>query len=172
MLISELERKFRSLTHLDVGFTPGNYYTPRCIVYTELIETPELSMGLFGMSTGCNFPIHDHPSMLAATFVLSGRLQYRNYDISSRERGGVINLSLCMEGEARGGELLFLTPKRGNLHQIQALENSVFLDVFIPSYNDIDRPCTYYQEVAPNKVVSFVPQLPFKSLPYVGRPLY
>lgn len=169
--LPDLESKFRSLRYEDIGFRQKDYFVPRFITYTELFESPELSMGVFGMSNGCSFPIHDHPQMLGITFVLSGRIQYRNFDIVSREET-FFNLAVSMEGQAKGQEILYLTGKKGNLHQIQALENSVILDVFIPSYSEVERPCTYYREIGPNRVETFIPGMRFRSLPYRGKPLF
>lgn len=40
-----------------------------------------------------------------------------------------------------------LTPEQGNIHRITALENTAFLDILLPNYNETDRICNFYKEV-------------------------
>lgn len=54
----------------------------------------------------------------------------------------------------RTGELNCLTPELGNIHRITALENTAFLDILLPNYNETDRICNFYKEIHEEEVKS------------------
>ena len=47
------------------------------------------------------------------------------------------------------GDLINLTPSRGNLHEFKALENTILFDVLTPYYDNKTRFCNFYKEVEP-----------------------
>ena len=47
------------------------------------------------------------------------------------------------------GDLINLTPTRGNLHEFKALENTILFDVLTPYYDNKTRFCNFYREVEP-----------------------
>ena len=44
---------------------------------------------------------------------------------------------------------MFLTPEKGNIHSIVALENAILVDILLPGYSE-GHLSTYYEEVAAN----------------------
>ncbi len=47
-------------------------------------------------------------------------------------------------------ELVYLHKMDRNIHSIEALEDSAFLDILIPSYDNINRFCNFYDLVESN----------------------
>lgn len=47
------------------------------------------------------------------------------------------------------GDLINLTPLRGNLHEFKAIQNSIVFDVLTPYYDNKNRFCNFYKEVEP-----------------------
>jgi len=170
-VLSSLNSSLSAITAEDLGFTPQNYYKPGFITYSEVYEDTDLSMGLFGMSKGTGFPIHDHPYMIAISAVLQGRMKYRNLDMVSRESPEHCTARTLKQGEVVGPAILYLTPNMGNLHELYALEETVFLDIFMPSYNDHDRTCTSYYEYETGKLQVFQPEIYFRGISYMGKAL-
>lgn len=52
------------------------------------------------------------------------------------------------------GEVTFLTPEKGNIHSIVALENVILVDFLLPGYSQ-GNLSTYYEEVAVSEIKTF-----------------
>ena len=101
---------------------------------------------VFALAEGETIPLHDHPRMDVISKVLRGRVRVRAYEwvdasaLRARECGELIL------GADDGALVLRKCP--GTLHTITALEETAFLDLFAPYYDDVVRRCSYYKEVA------------------------
>lgn len=53
----------------------------------------------------------------------------------------------------KAGDMINLTPIRGNLQEFKALQNTVLLDVLMPYYDNKTRFCNFYKEIEPKMSV-------------------
>ena len=112
----------------------------------QLIKNQGLTMVMFIMGKGASFPIHDHTEMLGITHILYGKIWYKSYDLVS-QNGNQFECRVADDRLVEKSTTLFVTPERGNLHEIYAEENCIVFDIFIPSYF---KPCNYYRVVGNN----------------------
>lgn len=151
---------------------------PAPVTYIKVVENPVVSIGIFVIREGERIPLHDHPNMHGIIKCLQGRLRISSFqrkdnmldlvDLPERFRGGdlreKIELGELFIAECHPPIVLtpdspscFLTPDRGNIHQVESLNGpAAFLDILSPPYN-IDplpqqhdqevRDCNYYIEV-------------------------
>ncbi len=113
--------------------------------YCELYESPTVTVGVFLLKRGCVIPYHDHPGMSVATVVMKGALSYHSVRLLP---GSPKQPSTWAAGEEshlvmRAGDSLPHIPF--NVHRVEALEDSAFLDVITPPYSD-ERACTYFRK--------------------------
>lgn len=47
------------------------------------------------------------------------------------------------------GDIINLTPIRGNLHEFKAIQNTIIFDILLPYYDNKIRFCNFYKEVEP-----------------------
>jgi hypothetical protein len=59
-------------------------------------------------------------------------------------------------------DVSIVLPNEGNLHYIQALEDTALFDLIGPPYNE-DRTCTYYRELNPSPLPNFLSSFPTTS---------
>ncbi|XP_054623303.1 2-aminoethanethiol (cysteamine) dioxygenase a [Dunckerocampus dactyliophorus] len=136
------------------------------VTYMHICETDMFSMGVFLLRTGASIPLHDHPGMNGMLKVLYGKVSIRCFD--KVESGHPVSVapprfdppvppfqndslrrsvlrSVAEYSETSGPCLL--TPKRDNLHQIDAVDGpAAFLDILAPPYDPDDgRDCHYYK---------------------------
>jgi hypothetical protein len=187
-LIDDLEREVDSpslvalrtslneLTLGDLGLADSleGCFQPNTISLINLYPHKSLWVGVFCMTQGTRFPLHDHPDMIGMTRLFQGRLAYRCMDILSCS-AGISEAKVQSAGEVQDSGLLWLTPNRGNIHEIEALQDSVLLDLFLPNYSS-SRVCTYFQEIqAQGDRVTLArlsqPDIPCQELPYTGLPV-
>jgi len=144
-------------------------FVPGCISAATLIESPMISIGYFFIPAGMVLSPHDHPGMLVTSKVLSGKIRRRAMDLVDREKQFELPLNAEFDIEDNPytgirldaivesddifeeGEMLNLTPLRGNVHRFEALEDSVIFDVLTPYYDQVTRFCNFYIEVDNNK---------------------
>lgn len=131
----------------------ARYFVPSCIAYTQIYDSPELSVSFFAMAKGTALPLHDHPEMAVITRVIQGRLKFKLADLVHRENDRLFTYRCKDIGELSAPGTLALTPAMCNLHQFLAMENTIMLDVFIPNYSHI-RDVTYFLEVGPTQLCS------------------
>jgi hypothetical protein len=109
-----------------------------------LFERPEIHASLFLVPAGRELPLHDHPEMTVMLRVLAGRLEIRSFDWVPE---------LPCHARARPARTVgpadrcdVLRPRDGNLHHIRALEDTAFVDLFSPYYDEAaGRPCSYFR---------------------------
>jgi hypothetical protein len=111
----------------------------------NVCTTPSFRASLFLMPAGGTMPIHDHPGMNGLLTVLWGRVRIRSYDWAEGRPGLARVTSDGILGPADGPQPL--GPRKDNLHRLDAVEESAFLDLLTPDYSEEDgRPCAYYAE--------------------------
>ncbi|MCP4500161.1 MAG: hypothetical protein GY822_09400 [Deltaproteobacteria bacterium] len=96
----------------------------------------DLTMTTMRLKKGECIHLHDHPNMTGVIFALAGQIQIDAYDVvekPSDERESFV-LRQGATGIIREGEAGHLTPSRGNVHRVEALEDTYLLDVFCPPY--------------------------------------
>ena len=156
----------------DLGITPdkeSTHFVPDIITYTSIYETQSLSVCFFCMAQGTAIPMHDHPQMTALTRVLRGKLRYKLADMQGKEDTDVYRIREVRSGEVAAPDTFTLTPESGNLHQFEALESTVILDIFIPNYSEL-RDVTYFEEVSADQVSPTKPRnLHFREVLYTGH---
>lgn len=125
--------------HLPLIRAPG----PRSWVGHDLLEAPGGRVSLFLLPAGGAIPLHDHPGMIVLMRVVLGRLRVTSLDWV--ERRALLARRAGARLVGAGDDVLAADPTDRNVHAVEALEPSAFLDVLTPDYAD-DRPCTYFAE--------------------------
>lgn len=141
-LAPDLEHRLARLPPAEVGVATW--------IEDELAAAPGFHASLFLVPAGAVLPLHDHPGMTVLLRVLAGRLAVRSLDWVERDAAGGGLAHLAAEREVTAVDApLALYPDSANLHELRALEDTAFLDLFSPYYDDETRPCTYYREADP-----------------------
>ena len=184
LLISEIEgrgrpsllRGFHSALNKiqlsDLGLTPAtqaSYFIPGFISYTGIYEVHELCVCFFSLAAGTKMPLHDHPEMAVLTRVVMGRLRLRLADLQEEDGQGHYKFHEVRAGEVAAPDTFMLTPSSGNLHEFEALEDTVLLDVIMPNYSAL-RDVTYYEQVSEEHLHAMTPaDLHFREVKYEGE---
>ncbi|HXU32623.1 MAG TPA: hypothetical protein VN851_18805 [Thermoanaerobaculia bacterium] len=110
-----------------------------------LFERPDLHASLFLVPAGRELPLHDHPEMTVLLRVLAGRLEIRSFDWLPDRPGLARPRPARTVGPADRCDIL--RPRDGNLHHLRALEDTAFVDLFSPYYDEAaGRPCSYFRQ--------------------------
>ncbi|XP_053366787.1 2-aminoethanethiol (cysteamine) dioxygenase a [Clarias gariepinus] len=143
------------------------------VTYMHICETRAFSMGVFSLRSGVSIPLHDHPGMNGMLKVLYGKVRVQCFDklegtpdpdpdpdlelelgsVSGAGSETVQKDAVCRAALRSSGEFTqqsapcVLSPRRDNLHQIDALDGpAAFLDILAPPYDPDDgRDCHYYR---------------------------
>ncbi|KAI5103062.1 2-aminoethanethiol (cysteamine) dioxygenase a, partial [Silurus meridionalis] len=136
------------------------------VTYMHICETSAFSMGVFALRSGVSIPLHDHPGMNGMLKVLYGKVRIRCFDKlegspdahpdhvgSGAGSESVDQDALCAAALRSCAEFTqqsapcVLSPRRDNLHQIDAVDGpAAFLDILAPPYDPDDgRDCHYYR---------------------------
>lgn len=146
-ILCELDSLFKAISLLDLGIdevTEQIYQKDSFITDVPIFSSDQIGISLFFLSKGTGFPLHDHPEMIAMSYLLKGTIHCRNADIISVKRTHIEAREVRNE-VINGPSLLTLTPEAGNLHSLTAREDCILLDVFLPNYSD-SRDCTFFKE--------------------------
>jgi hypothetical protein len=176
-LLASIKAVVQALSLEDLGITPRNlssYFQPNMITQVKLFSSDRLWIGLFCMNPGLGFPLHDHPSMTAFTYLMRGSIQVVSFDRVQQMFPGLLKGRLAQNATVTSPAVLHLSHEKGNLHEILALEPTIFLDIFMPFYSD-SRPCTYFKMMGQLDDEFYLmrcpnPSLPNVSLRYAGLP--
>lgn len=156
----------------DLGLTLSNragYFQPGFISYTSIYEVHELSVCFFSLAAGTKMPLHDHPEMAVLTRVVMGRLRIRVADLQGKNEQGQHRFHEVRAGEVVAPDTFMLTPSSGNLHEFEALEDTVLLDVIMPNYSAL-RDVTYYEQISEEHLRTMTPaDLHFREVKYEGE---
>jgi hypothetical protein len=104
---------------------------------------PSFHASVFALAEGETIPLHDHPRMDVISKILRGRIRVLTYEWLDVE-----SLVAVERGEAvldEGSDAFVVRKSPGMLHTITAIEATAFLDLFAPYYDDLARPCSYYE---------------------------
>jgi hypothetical protein len=105
----------------------------------ELVDRPDVHATLFGLRAGAVIPLHDHPRMTVLCKVLHGRMRVSSLEW---ETEGFSGRRLGTVDVDSSSAPLFI---RHSLHEITALTDCAFIDLFSPWYDADSRPCTYWR---------------------------
>lgn len=183
-LINEIEgqSRFASLLHgfqhalnrIELGdlgvnaSTVEGYFRPGVIAYSGIYEEQELAICVFALSAGCKMPLHDHPQMAVLTRVVTGKLRIRQADLHESTDSGYL-FHEVRSGEVAAPVTFMLTPSSANLHEFEALEDTILLDVIMPNYSEL-RQVTYYQQTDETHLKPMTPEnLCFREVKYSGE---
>lgn len=118
--------------------------TGRNIGYIPLIEEKLFTLCAFSLPSGVVLPLHNHPRQHVGLRVLVGELSIYSCDLE--KVGGKTSFSV-LNPETRtvtpDSAVVIVKPEYGNIHEIRAVTDSIFLDLVLPPYGP-DRECTYY----------------------------
>lgn len=107
-----------------------------------LYRGPDAAVSAFELTARHRIPVHDHPGMSVWMRVLSGRVR-----VTSWRRDG----AEAVDSDVRSisaSDPVFLATAAGDLHQLEAIDDTVFVDVLRPPYTN-ERPCTYWRLEGP-----------------------
>jgi len=173
-LLQPLRSSLEAITLGDLGLEDQHAcFEPGVITFINVYPYKLMWIGVYCMSRGAKFPLHDHPDMIGVARLFNGCVRYRNLDIVS-STGGISEAKVVAEGAASGPNMLLLTPNRGNIHELEALEDSMLLDLFLPNYGK-SRICTYFEELEMREGRVFLrplalPDIPSREGLYAGLP--
>ena len=155
----------------DIGASnPAKLFRPGVISLLNIHNSDALWLGLFCLSKGVGFPIHDHPEMNGFVKLVHGQLKLRSLHEVAREPN-TISVKVVAEAEASSPAVLAVGPERNNFHEIWAMQPSIIFQVFIPNYSQ-KRLCTFYrvadEKAGICKLHSAPTELASVELPYQG----
>ena len=96
------------------------------------------------LKTGEGLPLHDHPQTHVFMYVLSGKLKVSFYRYIKNQKDDR-KIRLSHEEIMGPGAHELITDSDINLHRIEALEPSVFLDVMSPGYFECENPPQWFE---------------------------
>jgi hypothetical protein len=108
---------------------------------------PAFHASVFGMRAGETIPLHDHPKLDVITKVLRGRIRVQTFEWIDSANLLARGCGEIVIGEA--DDALVLRKAPGTLHVVTAIEETAFLDLFAPYYDEVTRPCRYYAIAGP-----------------------
>jgi hypothetical protein len=121
-----------------------SFSEPVCM---EICNVSKFTLAVFILPAGSRLPIHDHPQMCVLCKLVTGTLSYRSFtaELSSKDPKEEILYDCTEVIKSENDPSWYLTPTRGNFHELTAHENCVLFDALLPPYQEPERPCSYYQ---------------------------
>lgn len=120
------------------------------ITYIPLIEDPRLTLCIFYIPEGVLMPYHDHPRQNVLLRVLEGDIEICSCDtgdtagyVAGNTYSALRDTRTRLRSESCTHVVL---PAYGNIHEIKALTNSMFMDLVTPPYSQ-DRSITYFHRM-------------------------
>lgn len=112
----------------------------------EVFDQPGVHASLFYLPEGATIPMHDHPAMTVISKVLLGKMRTRTLTWIDA-LAGLARDDGDSEINAEDRAVTYLgSPGAGVLHEITALSECMFFDLFAPYYSEEEgRDCSYYQ---------------------------
>jgi len=145
-LVSEksIQSSFSTLGHSDIA-------------YQSVFRDRDLSIALWFLREGAHIPMHDHPSMRVHAKCMKGQIRV--------EDGEGRQLVVREEGT-------FVVTPENNLHEVWALEDTIFLDIMYPPYTENCNLPNFYRRNPHGDVVRTQVPAGFttQNLPYDGVP--
>jgi len=109
--------------------------------YYPIRETEIFTLAVFALPAGLRLPLHDHPQMTVLCKPLLGRLRQTSHVLGADRTDVLVGGDECGLVEA------------GTIHEVEALEDSAFLDLVLPPYAEDDRKIRYYERDEARRVV-------------------
>lgn len=122
--------------------------------YIPLIEDRLYTLCVFFLPKGTVMPFHDHPRQHVALRVLEGELKIDVCDIEPGKPVFGLEYKIVKERSlvARpDSPVLIVKPQEENIHEITAVNDSLFLDLVLPPYGP-DRAITYFKRTTGGKL--------------------
>ncbi len=142
--LGALAAQLRGLVAADLGIDFSTLDRSRSWTEEVLFHRPDLYACLFLVPRGAELPLHDHPEMTVLLRVLVGRLEISSYDWVPDRPGLARSKPARCVGPDDPCDVL--SPNDGNLHHLRALEDTAFVDLFSPYYDEqAGRPCSYFR---------------------------
>ena len=91
---------------------------------------PNMRISRFSLKAGEKIPLHIHRNQFGLAYLLYGKCLVKTYEVEKIDEEQLL-LTLNAQQELSTHSYCVITPKI-NAHQIHALEDSTFLDVFAP----------------------------------------
>lgn len=120
------------------------------ITYIPLIEDPRLTLCIFYVPEGVVMPYHDHPRQHVLLRVLEGDMEILSCDtdhsagyVAGNTYSALRDTRTTMQTQSGTHVVL---PADGNIHEIKALTNSMFMDLVTPPYSH-ERSITYFHRM-------------------------
>jgi quercetin dioxygenase-like cupin family protein len=108
----------------------------------NIFEKGGLRITLYYMPEGEIMKLHNHPSMLVITYILHGNLQAEMYTPQGD------NMTFSKEkSNLNSGDVAFIDGMRTNdknLHELTATENTYFIDILFPDYDEA-KECLFFE---------------------------
>ena len=139
-------QEMNSITLSDLAldkFDLDNIEQSMCV---NIAVNTKFHITAFIIPKGKSLPLHDHPSMMVCSKVLTGRLKANTYTHLSEHQDEIVQVKVARsETFSPSSAPWFLTPSEENIHEFKALSTAVVFDILAPPYSEEDnRPCNFY----------------------------
>mmetsp|Transcript_34242 Transcript_34242/g.59942 ORF Transcript_34242/g.59942 Transcript_34242/m.59942 type:complete len:114 (-) Transcript_34242:4680-5021(-) len=108
--------------------------------------------------------------MAGFTKAVVGSIHYKSVDIEQNEFDQTYQVSNMTSGILTAPDVMTISPRTGNIHELKFIENTIMFDIFIPNYGE-GRDCNYYSFL-PNSKAALVkdnePNINFREHPFEG----
>lgn len=163
-----------NLTIKDLDLTPHYLNTLQQAECLTILEHPAIEISAFLLPKDMALPLHDHPNMIVCSKILFGKARIKSYslgDTQFEENSDITKIQTNFD-KIKSGECTswYLTPTKGNFHEIIPLTTTVLFDVFLPPYNDIDRNCSFYRLIQDNSDSNSIIKLNARECEMVDLP--
>jgi hypothetical protein len=180
----ELLQIMNTITFNETNISQELLYSSKHALAFNVCERIDYHISLFLLPANCTLALHDHPSMMVLSKVVSGKLSMKSYTKVIDES---VSSSSCYQPwelvercvKSPADDAWFLSPVVGNIHEFTAVEPTVILDVLMPPYDaNKGRVCTYYEYKTREKDeaivgdISLLKPLPYSQMPNYSSPVY
>jgi quercetin dioxygenase-like cupin family protein len=139
---------------VDVSFETGNRYW----LWQRMIKGQDINGGILNIDSDQLVPLHDHPGATGIIRIISGEVEAWQFDVLRQDSGekgkgtdgrNTTELSRVSHRILKAGDMVVLTPEKGNIHALRAVSKQCrMLDFFIPPYQRSQR--SWYEPLAEN----------------------
>jgi quercetin dioxygenase-like cupin family protein len=139
---------------VDVSFETGNRYW----LWQRMIKGQDINGGILNIDSDQLVPLHDHPGATGIIRIISGEVEAWQFDVLRQDSGekgkgtdgrNTTELSRVSHRILKAGDMVVLTPDKGNIHALRAVSKQCrMLDFFIPPYQRSQR--SWYEPLAEN----------------------
>eukprot|EP00042_Codosiga_hollandica_P055112 m.762542 g.762542 ORF g.762542 m.762542 type:complete len:247 (-) comp59051_c0_seq25:3206-3946(-) len=138
-----------SLEHFSSSQLAELLQTTDTMNYVKILETKQVSIGLFVLKQGAEIPLHNHPNMTVLSKCVQGEVKIQSFDWTRSDQQATRQSPACATSKGvffvnAKSKPKWLYPAERNIHSIEAVADAVFLDIISPPYSDA-RPCAYYR---------------------------